>query len=590
MPRYKVQAHDGKILTVEADDEAALDEAMADYEASTKPAPVAEAPKPAESGSWKDTAMEVVDRVTPLGSIKEIYGQLAADRPNDALKAGLAAADIASLGLAGKVKLAGQAGAAGLRGIGQALASGALGGGAAMAAEKAGAGPVGQTAAGLLGGGLGGMATGAKLAPKPSLSGAAASIQSAGGQLTPAMAASSKTGAGLAGAMESSARTNPLLKGRFAGIDEKNAEAVRRLAQEKFGADVLMPRGEQSGEALGTALKSIASKRKEAYAPAVEALGKSKSFPGFQKSVMGAVDEVAGDVSTVSADAFRKALKAELAGKKTPAEIDRALSSLKTRFKANLAPGVALDSQTTRDFKVMMNAVKDKFYLGLDNLSSETPGLKGDLGQLVRSAKGDYAEASQAMEPLAKMLTLRRGKPEAIGSGLLQSGSKNLGDLLLSADPKTQDLLRSELAKSILGEAIGKEGISAEKLKTLLGVKYREVLPLLGGESGKLAELQEAMQLARMQNLATVNPSGSARTAAEIAQIGAAPYALFNPVALKALAAKTALDAGYSYAGMPIQQAAQSIGRLPGQPLLSGGLSAQREKAANNALRLSKVK
>ncbi len=107
---------------------------------------------------------EFIDKATPVGSVKEIYGQLSGDRPGDSTRAGLAAVDIASAGLAGKLKMAGAASEMGMAGIKQALAGGAGAGAASLAAEKMGAPGWLQFVAGL-GGGMGG----AKLGGAPEM-------------------------------------------------------------------------------------------------------------------------------------------------------------------------------------------------------------------------------------------------------------------------------------------------------------------------------------------------------------------------------------------------------------------------------------
>lgn len=98
---------------------------------------------------------ELIDKATPVGSVKEIAGQLSGDRAPSSLNAGLAAADIASLGLAGKLRAGVGMGEMGMQGVKQALASGAGAGAASMAAEKMGAPAWLQFVAGL-GGGMGG--------------------------------------------------------------------------------------------------------------------------------------------------------------------------------------------------------------------------------------------------------------------------------------------------------------------------------------------------------------------------------------------------------------------------------------------------
>lgn len=156
MPRYKVKAFDGKTLTIEAPDTAALDDAMRDYEAEHDVRPFGSlAEQEAEGQNLKKDLGELIDKATPIGSVKEIAGQLSGDRAPSSLNAGLAAADIASLGLAGKLKAGATGAELGMQGIKQALAGGAGAGASSMAAEKMGAPGWLQFVAGL-GGGMGG--------------------------------------------------------------------------------------------------------------------------------------------------------------------------------------------------------------------------------------------------------------------------------------------------------------------------------------------------------------------------------------------------------------------------------------------------
>lgn len=157
MPRYKVKAFDGKTLTINAPDEAALDDAMRDYEAEHDVRPFGSlAEQEVEGQNLKSSLSELVDNLTPVGSVKEIAGQLSGDRAPSSMKAGLAAADIASLGLAGKLRAGVGLGEMGMTGVKQAFAAGAGAGAARLGAEKLGAPGWLQLVAGLGGGMAGG--------------------------------------------------------------------------------------------------------------------------------------------------------------------------------------------------------------------------------------------------------------------------------------------------------------------------------------------------------------------------------------------------------------------------------------------------
>lgn len=82
---------------------------------------------------------KLVDMATPLGSARYIAKGLAGTGPMSPLGSGLAAADLVSLGLAGKVRTGAAGAALGWKGVGQSLASGAASGTANFAAGEAGA-------------------------------------------------------------------------------------------------------------------------------------------------------------------------------------------------------------------------------------------------------------------------------------------------------------------------------------------------------------------------------------------------------------------------------------------------------------------
>lgn len=102
MPRYKVQASDGKTLTIEAPDEHALDEAMSDYEAQSAPPPAAEPQAP----SLGQRAGEAVLSTIPgRGTYEAFKGGASGPQKASAISADIAqAALLVPQGLAGGVR------------------------------------------------------------------------------------------------------------------------------------------------------------------------------------------------------------------------------------------------------------------------------------------------------------------------------------------------------------------------------------------------------------------------------------------------------------------------------------------------------
>lgn len=538
----------------------------------------------AEGGrDWRSLALEALDRLTPLGSAREIYGQLAGTRPSSGLAAGLAAADIASLGLAGKAKLAGSAARAGWRGVKQALAGGAGGGAAAWAAEEAGAGPLGTLAAGALGGSLAGGAVGAKLGEKPKLDPLRERLEALGARLTPAQV----SGSGVAKAAEFSARANPLTAKALEARDEDFRQALQQMISRDLGPEALARRGAEGGASAAKALQGIVERRAANYAPALEELAKSKNFPGFKGELLRSVDAVAGDVSNSAYQAFKRALEVELKGKNTPMQLDKALTAVKARFQRELGGG-PLMGQESRDFNVLMNALKDRFYEGLDVLSSEgvrgTKGYrKGNVGKLLREAKADYAEATRSAEPLADILASREGKPEAVISGLLGRGSEAVRGVLGQADKATASTLKGELALGILDEARGAgEAVNVRTLDRLLSKKYADIVPLLGERGEALKNMLKAAKIGGMTDISLENPSGTAGTLMRMLQAPQSLLAygagsLMHPGIALASGAKIAGDLVYTHAGRGLQDALAQARRVPVAPLRQGALAAGRQ-------------
>lgn len=455
------------------------------------------------------------------------------------------------------------------------------------------------------------IAKGMSKGPAP-LPEAAQALAYEGGQPTAAMRATNPLTKSLLGTAEVSARTNPLLGGKFAAIDEANAMASKTAAQKMFGADVTEPgMNATAGRELQTSLGNLADERATNYKQSLgdmeskilgvkDAKGAIKTAKGLGPDMAAAIESVQGDVLPSVAQMFEP-LKAKLAsGKLTPKQIELELQDLRHKFDGQFAslkkdaPGshTALD----RSFGQVNSAIKDAYYNGLNRVS------KG-MGDTLREAKGDYAEASSAMNPLSKALTFKEGMaPETAASRLMQSGTENLQALKEAMAPEDWANTRQQIAKTILDQAKGKEGISAAKLKSLLNgnKNIRDIIPVVFGEGAELADMNslvKMMETAKQNELGVVNPSGTFTQGAKIGQVGAA----LNPGFWPQLAAKTALDVGYTYGAVPAQNAlrgaqsaaapiAQRISNLPRNQVVSQSvLGTTRAQAAEKAKKLSRV-
>ncbi len=521
-----------------------------------------EAPQPSVLSEIGATAGKLANYIPGVSDIKSIYGQTFGNDPIESAGqnflhgislGGLAAGPALEAVEAGSV-LAPEAIQAAKASLGAALGSNA----AAGLAAKAGGGGVAQTLAGLSGGGFGGaLGEGLtpEIAPPAKLSPAAQALQDAGGKLTPAMKGNGFTGT-LAKAADYSARTNPLTSWLFNGADTANQEAVNNIAKAHFGNDVLDPQiGQNAGNGLRQQLENLASKRSDEYKPALEAIKAGGSVKS--SDLLGAAQQAAQDnnLGNKTTDAFMKALQTELKGRTNAYSMDKALTNVRDTFQRELNSDI-LPGQTQHDFGTLMGAVKDKFYQSL-----------GPLGEQLRAAKGDYAQASQALEPLADALNTRNLAPEKVGSTLLNKGSGAIKGLLDYADPATQASIQNELSRSILSDSIGKDGgISADRLKTALATKYRGIVPMLGDAGIKLQGLADSMGTARVGNLGDINPSGSGNAIAKnlnwAGLAGSAGMALRgDSTPLSLLALKTLLDGGYALGGNAIGAGADAASR-----------------------------
>ncbi len=348
------------------------------------------------------------------------------------------------------------------------------------------------------------------------------------------------------------ARTNPLLLGKFNTIDQANAGAVKNLAETNFGGDILQPESTvNTGNSLKNTLSDLAAKRSAAYQPTVDALAEAKGFPNYGNSLIKGLGETIDNgprtVLDDTKEAFIDAADKALSGKTDPMDVDKALTGLRLKFAQKFA-GIndpVVNGQIQGDFGYMMGKLKDAHYDALNRLSGSVDeagnSVPGTLGDDIRAAKGDYAEASQAMNPLVKAVQSKGLAPEKIGPAVLNAGS---GAVL----PETQE----DLARTILESAKGPEGnISAAKLGSALN-KNRAVD--LGKSGENLDQLQAVAKRAGQQDVGIANPSKSGAFIGTGVNLGAAT----QPHLWPALAANALAGTAYANAGIPLYNAARS--------------------------------
>jgi len=519
----------------------------------------------------KLTFSRAVDVMTPLGSMKEIAGQLSGTRPNSALKAGLSAADIASLGLGGLamkgVAKGGTVLARMLGGLAPQLAAGAGGGAAMLGAEQAGAGPMGQLAASLLGGSA---AAGAALPrlPKPEPSALLAELKALGGKPS----AAQEFGGPITKALDYSARTNPLVQFVTGGAarrgDESMAQAVEALAQKRFG-----PMGnleQSSSSTLLDALAQLKNARAQRLEPALKALEgvPGGAAPGMKDAITRSVAQASGDVSAVSADKFQRALKAELDRKADALGLQKALSSVKNTFGAELG-AAATDPAIAREFGILKNAATDAYYAALNKAAPEKA-----LGDQLGAALAEYGSTTGAMSPLQQLMSqASQAKPEQAARTVLGSGSNALGDLLAELGRLRGGLqarTQGALGQGVLASARDAGGaVSPKALETAMGKRYPHVMPLLGQAGTDLKDVLEAAKLAGVGALGGMNPSG---TASRMLEQGAIPKNLFDLVALSRPLLEAVPALGYTLGGKAAASLAMAVDRTPKLAALSAVL------------------
>ena len=522
---------------------------------------------------------------TPIGSAKYIYNGLTGQGPMTPLGSGMAAADLASLGLAplaGAGLKAGEAGAEQLaKSIGTHFAASAAAGAAGnVAGAASGNNPIVTIPASIAAAALTGHAMNPGVA-ESSVSPLMQKLESLGGQPTAAMRSPSNT----ANFFDFLARMSPIpwIQNSLQNSDATMKGAIQNLAKQNFGEDALAPSNAETGTMLQNAIQTIKAQRSAAYQPALQALQGISGSGDLKNSLLAAAQSTYPDISNMSANAFQKVLESELAGKETPIQIDKALTGVKNAFQNQLG-NMPIQGQVVTDFQKMMGSVNDAYYNGLNKLSSSYDAqgnvIPGTVGDVIREAKGDYADVSQALSPLSKALTLAQTKPEALGKGILNLGTQGIQDLLSQTDPKTADMIQGGLAKSILSNSINAKGDInlGSNLKS-----YKDIIPLLGQHGENLQELQNAIQQVGMTNMQNINPSGSGHSIGRWAEqsgdiLGGLGLLTGHPSALALPAAKMALDSAYSYGGVPIQKLLQSIPSAMTGSFPDAGLATMRQR------------
>lgn len=432
----------------------------------------------------------------------------------------------------------------------------------------------------------------------PNIPPAAAALQEAGGRLTPAMGATSPAGKGLLGRLEQAGRSNPLMSPLYSNVDAANARALATMADKRFGPGLLEAGAQPAvGEALGQSARAIVSKRAADYKPVMERLkaagqpapgavtaegaaqppvGVPGLSPDFIQQVMGRLKD-AKDIAVPNRAAFERAMSRLFEPGMDPQQVETAMKNLQNEYATAKGGVPGLMRGSDFEFGQMADAAKKAYY---ESLEAVQPGL----GTALQEAKGDYAAASTALNPMTKAMKALQNEPEAVGPALLNSGSGSIKALLSWADenlPEVAQSVRSNLAKTILQEAKG----SSKRLNTLLE-NNKDILPMLGEDGANLKQLADAARLAGQETLGVVNPSGTAGVVGSTAHGGLIGSALLgNP---GPLIGKMAVDLGYTH-GIPM---AQRLGRAARGALyqpklgaaLDGPLTRERALVMSSAL------
>lgn len=602
MPRYKVKAFDGKTLTIDAEDEAALDEAMSEYEAS--------APKP-DNKSWGRAIAENL----PFGPTALRIGE--GQKAYGATPEGVGAA-------AGDIGTAAGIGAAGAM-LGAAPVALGIGAGALAGAglEKAGVSPFlrrkaeeiraaepqpesQSVAANMLQrlpteakatavefvpaalsailGGLGAkgiQAAGQKVAALPTKApGGAGLLQEAGVPVTPAMEKFAETGqrTGVPAAVEQAQKANPFTAAAY----ERTQKAAEQAAKAKVsgipGAG-LTPQA--TGNLLTRVMEQFQTRRGAAVGQAKEALrgldagdvGKVASDRiiaqlekgGVPSDATGfAIDAMTGRerMGQATASALVKAER-DLRGA-TLGEAINYLENFDEKMGADLA--AKYGNKATNAVKEARAAIKTSVVEAARKSSPE-------LARALEEADRAYAISQPTAKPF---LQAARGETSAVdlpGKLFGKAGAKadkSLSRLQKTMTPDEFSGVQDALAAEVLRSAGGAENLSLAKLKTALK-GLGENRKFLKPEAVKAMEdAAVMMETAQVAELGMPNPSGTASrliSASYGSPLGMLPAAVSAPVIqayMKAPAMKAALLRGAqpvarAAAGLPVRASAAAV-------------------------------
>ncbi len=594
MPTYKVKAFDGKTLTVQADDESALDEAMQDYEASiSKPAPESEGSIMANQLPFGPTFKTVARGENPYTATPEgasaAFGDVGA-------AAGLGAAGLA-LGAAPVAAGVGLGALAGYglekSGISPLLREKAndIRAGAPEVAPfssppsslpdwlqpsmlKSMASQVPREAAatsvdlvpsvatmalsGLGVKGLGKVGAGASKLPTQA-SGAAGLLQAEGGSLTPAMlkVAGGGTRNGIPAAVENLAKANPLTAGIIEKNQAKNVGAINKYAAME------LPQGEipkaTMGQKLGETFEAFQKRRGGEVGAAKNAARSIQGEPGkfasdsiIKQLEDGGVpsNETGFDTASMTG---RERLSKPVA--ETLVKVERDLRGATLEEAINYldnfdeVQGPALretyKGSADRAISSARSAIKDSIVRSVKQTDPE-------LASQLQKADRQYSVSQGVVKPALKAI---RG--EGSDAGLVQrlfgksgaKGDKSLARLQRTMTPEEFSGIQDGLLNDIMQNSRGVDGLSLNKLKTNLAALGENARYLKPEQLQALKNVQAMMETANVADLAVPNPSGSGTRAlqnlATTGGIAGAGAALSSPLPLAGYLGGSAAQAAY---------------------------------------------
>ncbi len=631
MPRFKVQAQDGKILTIEAADEAGVDMAMKDYHSSVQIAQPEQKQEPSfmqstvENAPFGQTVLDVAKGENPYQANPKGVGRLAGDIGTGAglVGAGMAAGSAwPVVAGAGAGALAGAAleksgvspylrekanevrqsneiplipslgkyspsipqhdyGSEELGGLGQAANL------MQEISREQGATQIDLVPT-ALSGVLGGLFTKGLNAAGINMEGAtgqapgaAGELQARGGDVTPAMvrAAEGKSG-GIATGAENVARANPLTSGMMQGMDKKNAAAIQSKLSESIPASNLTPQG--SGGLLGDTMENFQARRGSEVAAAkgaaknleVSDVGKIASNKIIKRL------EERGVPSNEKGFAPETMKGTEGIGKATAetlVQVERDLRGATLPEAINYLDnfdethGAALSqkypAQASRVIQEARSVIKDTI---VEAIGSKDPALAKQL----RKADRQYSVSQPTVTKVLKNVRGETPTSEIVKNFMGKAGSKaDKGLSRLSKTMNKQEFgnVQDSLVSEVLRSSTGKAGLSLAKLETSLNELGENSRYLKPEHLKALNEIKQMMKTANVMDLEFPNPPGTAAkvTNALLTSGGAiaAGQMFHNPLIPLGAAGLTGANA--LYMKLPaLKMAAAKLGRKVGSPLI----------------------